>query len=77
MVAAVDVCLRHVAAALLDGTDGEVATAAAADLKGVDQSGALASCLGYLRDRIGVPRDMGQAAALELRAHLNWAMSQM
>lgn len=35
----------------------------------------LDSCLGYLRDRIGVPRDMGQAAAMQLRAHLNWAIA--
>ena len=34
----------------------------------------LDSCLMYLRDRVGVPRDMGQAAALQLRAHLNWAI---
>jgi glutathione S-transferase len=35
----------------------------------------LDSCLGYLRDRIGVPRDMGPAAAMQLRAHLNWAIA--
>ena len=34
-------------------------------------------CLAYLRDRIGVPRDMGQAAALSLRAHLNWAIDEL
>jgi glutathione S-transferase len=34
----------------------------------------LDTCLMYLRDRIGVPRDMGQAAAMQLRAHLNWAI---
>ena len=34
----------------------------------------LDSCLAYLRDRVGVPRDMGPAAARSLRAHLNWAI---
>lgn len=30
--------------------------------------------LAYLRDRVGVPRDMPLAAARHLRAHLNWAI---
>ena len=34
----------------------------------------LDNCLGYLRDHVGVPRDMGAAAARELRAELNWAI---
>ena len=34
----------------------------------------LDACLAYLRDRVGVPRDMGAAAAVMLRAHLNWAI---
>ena len=37
----------------------------------------LDTCLTYLRDRIGVPRDMGPAAAMELRAHLNWGIALM
>jgi glutathione S-transferase len=37
----------------------------------------LDTCLAYLRDRIGVPRDMGPAAAMQLRAHLNWAITSM
>ena len=37
-------------------------------------SGQLECCLAYLRDRVGVPRDMGAAAAMWLRATLNWAV---
>ena len=69
----VDACLRHVANALIDGADAAEA-AAKADLKGIDANGKLADCLVYLRDRVGVPRDMGQAAAVALRSHLNWAI---
>ncbi len=32
------------------------------------------SSLAYLRDRVGVPRDLPLAAARHLRAHLNWAI---
>lgn len=32
-------------------------------------------CLQYLRDRIGVPRDLPLASARYLRAHLNWSIA--
>lgn len=105
-VAPVDLALRHVTAALLDGAD-DAAVAARSDLAG-RCDGALAdgwepyvaddgrtyywndetsedvwtpptrqldACLAYLRDRVGVPRDMSAAAAMSLRVHLNWAIS--
>jgi glutathione S-transferase len=31
----------------------------------------------YLRDRVGVPRDMRFPAARQLRAHLNWLIDSL
>jgi glutathione S-transferase len=63
----VDAALRHVVHALLEGTD-----AAGETLSDGLEPRATTVALGYLRDRISVPRDMSYPAALELRAHLNW-----
>lgn len=68
-VAQVDAALRHVVHALLEGP-----TAAAAGLSDGLDPRAAAAALGYLRDRISVPRDMSYPAARQLRAHCNWAI---
>ena len=51
---------------LLDGPESCYASLSS----GVDAQ-ACAMSLGYLRDRISVPRDMSYPAARQLRAHLN------
>lgn len=68
----VDGALRHVVHAMLRGTEEASPPLAEAKLA----PAAAASALGYLRDRISVPRDMGYPAARQLRAHLNWAIEQ-
>jgi glutathione S-transferase len=79
---AVDHALRMVGLALLNGTEKyeesmvEIADILAID-GGKDFSGGVIASLAYLRDRIGVPRDMRQPAARQLRAHLNWAIAKM
>ena len=78
LVPIVEACLRVLARAMLvEGEtnavpSGEYSTqlleAAAPD------PSAVATSLAYLRDRIGVPRDLPLAAARYLRAYLNWAI---
>jgi len=67
----VDVALRHVTHALLAGA----AEAGDRFSPGLDAPTATKT-LGYLRDRVSVPRDMGYPAARQLRAHLNWAIER-
>ena len=66
----VDIALRHVVHALLMGPDTAQSQLIASGI----QPFAATATLGYLRDRISVPRDMGYPAARQLRAHLNWAI---
>ena len=74
-IPAVDAAMRRVAHELLEGSAAAKPTETRVDTK--SDAGSLAGApaadaLAYLRDRVGVPRDMKYPAARQLRAHLNW-----
>jgi glutathione S-transferase len=80
VIGGVDAMMRLVCLALLQGTDAHESSlqdvvrvlkeqGSAEYNKGVSDS------LEYVRDRVGVPRDMKLPAARQLRAHLNWAIA--
>jgi glutathione S-transferase len=76
--AEVDAALRYVAAALLIGvqSDGEpavqVVVSSSQQGPGSLSGAPVVPSFEYMRDRVGVPRDMPLPAARQLRAHLNW-----
>ncbi len=72
-----DQALRVIACALLHGADhpGLADSLLAAVPK--EKAEGVINCLAYLRERVGVPRDMPLAAARYLRAYLNWGMDQL
>lgn len=71
----VDACLRWATSSLISGNyEGEAVPV----VEGGDKARqGVADALVYLRDRIGVPRDMSYPAARQLRAHLNWILSEI
>ena len=74
--------LQTISMALLEGVDKHDETMikmAKAIVKegGSDYSEGVVASLAYLRDRVGVPRDMRLPAARQLRAHLNWAIAKI
>lgn len=74
----VDRAMRIVCQALVTGDSAldELGTLLKAGQPGA-QSPGVASSLTYVRDRVGVPRDMPLAAARYLRAYLNWAITTL
>jgi glutathione S-transferase len=70
-VDSVDAWLRIVADAMLDGSAEPLQPSEPKKDKEI------AKCLRYLRERVGVPRDMSYPAAMQFRAHLNWAIDQL
>lgn len=80
--ASVDAILRIVMLSILGSTDKandsiETVSATFETKGGAKFTEQVVDSLIYLRDRIGVPRDMKLPAARLLRAHLNWAIGRL
>lgn len=79
---AVNSILRIVSLALLEGVEKhedamtKVANAVVNE-GGEEYAQGVVDSIAYLRDRVGVPRDMKLPAARQLRAHLNWSLSKI
>lgn len=70
----VDSALRVVCAALLDEESLDLHKDSLFEAVPKNQVKGVVSSMAYLRDRIGVPRDLPLAAARYLRAYLNWGI---
>ena len=68
----VDAALRRVVHELLEGSASVAPSEQKVSKHGKHKGAPAADALAYLRDRVGVPRDMKYPAARQLRAHLNW-----
>ena len=78
----VDSVLQTVSLALLEGVDQQEDNMKNIASTIVSQGGkeyneGVIESIVYLRDRIGVPRDMKLPAARQLRAHLNWSLEKL
>lgn len=83
VIMSVDATLRLISLAMLEGSTEPYEKDMAALADGLTKEGGAefandcANSLAYLRDRVGVPRDMRLPAARQLRAHLNWAITKI
>ena len=71
LVPPVDYALRIVVHNLLESSPTSLRK------EGLPAHDKVAQCLAYLRDRVGVPRDMTVHGARQFRAFLNLAISQL
>lgn len=82
-VPVVEAALRHVAHALLVSVETKQRSESggfhATDTpeQGYLDGSSCYAALGYLRDRVGVPRDLKLPSARQLRAHLTWVMNTL
>lgn len=77
VVQAVDAALRAAIVVLLDGCTPEDAHKELLKGIGPEHHASVVLCAEYLRDRVGVPRDMSYPAARCLRGSLNWVVSNL
>ena len=80
LVAPTETVLQVLANVMLTTTANEIPdqdSAKAIQAAAGSQKSGVASSLAYLRDRIGVPRDLPLASARYLRAYLNWAIDML
>jgi glutathione S-transferase len=82
VIGSVDNLLRLICLAMLEGTqkyeqDVQKVAKTIMEVGGSDFTNGVIQSLEYMRDRVGVPRDMKLPAALQLRAHTNWAIANL